>query len=168
MSEAAPAPVLRFDLEQHEALMAKTRAALDALRQLPAAAAAASAAVMVQASPANLEALIRQAAHALQLLRAIAANRPPVAPFARSAEDLEFQVKRLDIEEHDILVLRTAKKLTEDEAHAAADMVEAIAARTGFRYVTPLILDNCSDLSIERPDTAMAHQRPRDVPQAVG
>lgn len=159
------APV-QLDLEQHEALNAKLRAALDALRQLPAAAIAASAAVMVQASPASFEALALQASHALTVLRTIATGEAPAGP--RTVEDLELQVKRLDIEEHDILVLRTAKKLTEDEAHAAAEMVEAIAARTGFRNVTPLILDNCSDLSIERPQTAMAHQRPRDLPQSMG
>lgn len=157
---------VQLDLEQHEALNAKLRAALDALRQLPAAAVAASAAVMVQASPASFVALALQASHALTVLRALASGETPTGP--RAVEDLELQVKRLDIEEHDVLVLRTPKKLTEDEAHAASEMIEEIAARSGYRYVTALVLDNCSDLSIERPGTAMAHQRPRDVAQRMG
>ncbi|MFC6772535.1 hypothetical protein [Methylobacterium gregans] len=72
--------------------------------------------------------------------------------------DLELQVKRLDIEEHDVLVLRTAKKLTQDEADAAVDMVESIARRSGIRFVTPVVLDACSDLSIERPEPRLPHE----------
>lgn len=81
---------------------------------------------------------------------------------------IEAQVTRLDVEDNDILVLRTAEKLSQEKADAFHDQVLELAQRHGVKGVTVVVLDGCTDLTIERPSTAMAHQRPRAVPQPMG
>ena len=82
-------------------------------------------------------------------------------------DDLELQVKRLDVESGDILVVRTARTLTRAEADAVDAMVSQLGRRHGVRDVSVIVLDNCSDLTVQRPcashapatDTSM-RQRP--------
>ena len=80
---------------------------------------------------------------------------------------LDLQVKRLDVESGDILVVRTAKKLTRTEADAIDAQVSQLARRHGVRDVSVLVLDNATDLTVERPgpvDTRMQQQAPRSAP----
>lgn len=82
-------------------------------------------------------------------------------------DDLDLQMKRLDVESGDILVVRTAKKLTRAEADAIDAQVSQLARRHGVRDVSVIVLDNASDLTVERPgavDTRMQHQAPRPAP----
>ena len=79
----------------------------------------------------------------------------------------EFELKRLDVEDGDVLVYRTRSKLTPDQAERIADRIDRHAQRHGFHDVRTIVLDDCSDLAIERParaDTRMRHQAPRPVP----
>ena len=81
--------------------------------------------------------------------------------------NLDLQVKRLDVESGDILVVRTAKKLTRAEADAIDAQVSQLARRHGVRDVSVIVLDNATDLTVERPgavDTRMQHQAPRAAP----
>ncbi|TXM65737.1 hypothetical protein [Methylobacterium sp. WL120] len=81
--------------------------------------------------------------------------------------NLDLQVKRLDVESGDILVVRTAKKLTRVEADAIDAQVSQLARRHGVRDVSVMVLDNATDLTVERPgpvDTRMQHQAPRPAP----
>ena len=63
--------------------------------------------------------------------------------------DLDVQVSRLDVENGDILTLRTRHVLTRDQADELHDEVARLARRHGVRDVSVLVLDNCSDLSVE-------------------
>ncbi|WP_375455730.1 hypothetical protein [uncultured Methylobacterium sp.] len=88
-------------------------------------------------------------------------------PAAPVLDDLGLQVKRLDVEHGDILVVRTAKTLTRAEANAVEAMVSGLARRHGVRDVSVMVLDARTDLTVERPgaaDTRMQHQAPRVVP----
>lgn len=64
---------------------------------------------------------------------------------------LDLQVRRLDVESGDILVVRTAKTLTREQADLAHDTVAKLAARHGIRDVSVLVLDACTDLTVQRP-----------------
>lgn len=75
---------------------------------------------------------------------------------------LDLQVKRLDVEHGDMLVLTTAKKLTQAQADAAHDLVAQLARRHGVRDVSVLVLDNCSDLTVERRERPAKHRGPGD------
>ena len=81
---------------------------------------------------------------------------------------LAIEVKRLDVENNDILIVRTAEKLSPEKAADFHDRVLELAQRHGVKGVTVVVLDGCTDLTIERPSTAMAHQRPRPQPQPMG
>ena len=86
---------------------------------------------------------------------------------ACDVSDLDLQVKRLDVESGDILVVRTAKKLTQAQADAIDAQVSQLARRHGVRDVSVMVLDNATDLTVERPgpvDTRMQHQAPRLAP----
>ena len=63
--------------------------------------------------------------------------------------DLDVQVSRLDVENGDILTLRTRHTLTRDQADALHDEVSRLARRHGVRDVSVLVLDNCTDLAVE-------------------
>ena len=90
------------------------------------------------------------------------------APSVPVAIDIpEFDLKRLDVEDGDVLVFRTRSKLTPDQAERIADRIDRHAQRHGFHDVRTIVLDDCSDLAIERParaDTRLQHQAPRPVP----
>lgn len=105
-------------------------------------------------------------------LRAAAAGLSSLPPLMLSHEpvalaDLDLQVKRLDVESGDILVVRTAKKLTAAQADAIDAQVSQLARRHGVRDVSVVVLDNATDLTVERPgpiDTRMQHQATRAAP----
>lgn len=83
------------------------------------------------------------------------------------SEDLDRQLSRLDVENGDILVLRTAKKLSAATAEKWQDELLELCSAHGVRDVSVLVLDDCTDLTIERPqrvDTRMQHQAFRAPP----
>ncbi len=75
---------------------------------------------------------------------------------------IEGDLKRLDVEEGDILVFRTRSKLTAEQAERIAGRVDAFAARHGFREVRTMVLDGCSDLDVA--DRPRARQETRRTP----
>ncbi|WP_289015719.1 hypothetical protein [uncultured Methylobacterium sp.] len=81
--------------------------------------------------------------------------------------NIALQLRRLDVENGDILVLRTPEKPTRETADTWHDQVQQAVREQGLRDVTCIVLDNCTDLSVERPSTAMQHQRPRKLPQSM-
>ena len=86
-------------------------------------------------------------------------------------EDLAPQLKRLDVESGDILVLRTRRKLSEAIVEKWQDELLRLCRAHGARDVSVLVLDDCTDLTIERParhDTRMQHQAGREPPTAMG
>ena len=83
------------------------------------------------------------------------------------AEEIDRQLARLDVESGDILVLRTRCKLQPATAARWQDELLALCRSHGVRDVSVLVLDDCTDLSIERPkhaDTRMQHQARREPP----
>lgn len=83
------------------------------------------------------------------------------------SEDLDRQLSRVDVENGDILVLRTAKKLSTATAEKWQDELLELCAAHGVRDVSIIVLDDCTDLTIERPqraDTRMQHQAFRAPP----
>lgn len=65
--------------------------------------------------------------------------------------DLDLQVGRLDVENGDILVVRTRHVLTSAQAEKIHDTLERLVRRHGVRDVSVLVFDNNSDLTVERP-----------------
>lgn len=65
--------------------------------------------------------------------------------------DLDLQVRRLDVENGDILVVQTRQVLTPAQAEKAHEDVAALARRHGVRDVSVVVFDNCADLTVERP-----------------
>ena len=110
------------------------------------------------------------ASRAMVCTRASACRWTPeggAAPAAAPIDIPEFELKRLDVEDGDLLVYRTRSKLTPDEAARIADLIDRHAQQHGFHDVRTIVLDDCSDLSIERPAqaaTRMQHQAPRPTP----
>ncbi len=106
-------------------------------------------------------------------VRAGACQRTPGggAPSASVAIDIpEFELKRLDVEEGDLLVYRTRSRLTSGQADVVADRIDRHVRQLGFTNVRTIVLDDCSDLSIERPAharTRMQHQARREPPTAM-
>ena len=84
------------------------------------------------------------------------------------AEDIDRQLARLDVESGDILVLSTRAKLQPATAARWQDELIALCRSQGVRNVTVLVLDDCTDLTVERPATTlMQHQAPRLVPMVT-
>lgn len=82
-------------------------------------------------------------------------------------DQLAPQVSRLDIEDGDILTVRTRAKLTAEKAARYQRELLELCRSQGFRHVSVIILDDCSDLTIERPrkaPTGMQHQHVRPFP----
>ncbi|MCJ2143722.1 hypothetical protein [Methylobacterium sp. E-066] len=83
------------------------------------------------------------------------------------AEEIDRQLDRLVVRHGDILVLRTRQKLQPATAAKWQDELIGLCKDAGVRDVTVLVLDDCTDLSIERPqraDTRMQHQAFRPTP----
>jgi hypothetical protein len=84
-------------------------------------------------------------------------------------EDFAPQLARLDLQEGDIVTVRTRSKLDADKAKRWQDGLEKLIRAQGWRDVGVLILDDCTEIAVDRvarPDTRFAHQR-RDVPQPM-
>ncbi|GJD67258.1 hypothetical protein MMMDOFMJ_0172 [Methylobacterium gnaphalii] len=73
--------------------------------------------------------------------------------------DINLQVSRLDLEDGDIIVVRSRSKLSPETAERYQDQVQALARAHGFRQVSVVVLDDCSDLSIEPVAKLPAMQR---------
>lgn len=95
--------------------------------------------------------------------RSVLVVRPPHV----DEERLDLQLGRLDIEDGDILTVRTRAKLTAEKAARYQRELLELCRSQGFRHVSVIILDDCSDLTIERPKkapTGMQHQAVRPFP----
>lgn len=82
-------------------------------------------------------------------------------------DDFAPQLARLDLQEGDIVTVRTRAKLDPAKAARWQDGLEKLVRAQGWRDVRVIILDDCTDVSIERParlDTRMQHQAPRPAP----
>lgn len=82
----------------------------------------------------------------------------------RGTTDFSAQLARLDIEDGDILTVRTRAKLTAEKATRYQRELLELCRSQGFQHVSVIILDDCSDLTIERPrkaPTGMQHQAAR-------
>ena len=83
------------------------------------------------------------------------------------AEEIDRQLSRLDVEQGDILVLRTRQRLQPATAARWQDELINLCREQGIRGISVLVLDDCTDLTVERPkrpDTGMMHQAARLVP----
>ena len=78
----------------------------------------------------------------------------------------EAQLARLDLQEGDIVTVRTRSKLDADKANRWQDGLEKLVRAQGWRNVGVLILDDCTDIAVDRPATRLVQQR-RDVPQPM-
>lgn len=76
------------------------------------------------------------------------------------------QLGRLDLQEGDIVTVRTRSKLDADKAKRWQDGLEKLIRAQGWRDVGVLILDDCTDLTVDRSTTRPAQQR-RDFPQPM-
>ena len=79
-------------------------------------------------------------------------------------DDLAPQLARLDVEDNDILVVRTRRKVSEATAAKWQDGLERLVRAAGVKGVSILVLDDCTDITVERLDTSMQHQPPRPTP----
>jgi len=82
------------------------------------------------------------------------------------SEDLDRQLDRLEVRHGDILVLRSSQKLQPAKAAAWSDELIRLCAASGVTDVTVLVLDNATELKVERPATRLVQQS-RDVPQPM-
>lgn len=82
------------------------------------------------------------------------------------AEDIARQLDRLEVRHGDILVLRTSQKLQPATAARWQDELIGMCAASGVQDVTVLVLDNATELTVERPNTRLVQQH-RDVPQPM-
>ncbi|MBP2494697.1 MULTISPECIES: hypothetical protein [Methylobacterium] len=81
-------------------------------------------------------------------------------------DDFAPQLARLDLQEGDIVTVRTRSKLDADKAKRWQDGLEKLIRAQGWRDVGVLILDDCTDLTVDRPTTRPAQQR-REFPQPM-
>ena len=79
-------------------------------------------------------------------------------------DGVEAQVSRLDVEDGDILVVRTRRKVSEATAAKWQGGLERLVRAAGVKDVSILVLDDCTDITVERFDTRMQHQPPRPTP----
>lgn len=82
------------------------------------------------------------------------------------AQEIDRQLDRLEVRHGDILVLRTREKLQAATAEKWQDELIRMCRDAGVRDVTVLVLDNATELTVERPATRLVQQR-RDVPQPM-
>ncbi len=82
------------------------------------------------------------------------------------AEEIDRQLDRLEVRHGDILVLRTRQKLQPSTAAKWQDELIELCAAAGVRDVTVLVLDDATELTVERPATRLVQQN-RDVPQPM-
>lgn len=85
---------------------------------------------------------------------------------AHRSGDMDRQLDRLEVRHGDILVLRTRQKLQPATAAKWQDELIGLCAAAGVRDVTVLVLDNATELKVERPATRLVQQN-RDAPQAM-
>jgi len=83
------------------------------------------------------------------------------------AEEIDRQLDRLEVRQGDILVLRTRQLLQPATAKKWQDDLIRMCEASGVRDVTVLVLDNATELTVERPATRLVQQN-RDVPQPMG
>lgn len=72
--------------------------------------------------------------------------------------DIALQIRRLEVENGDILVVRTPGKLTREKSDAWHAEVQQLVREQGLRDVTCMVLDGCTDLTVERPTPRLPHQ----------
>lgn len=89
-----------------------------------------------------------------------------MVPHASGADDMGRQLDRLEVQPGDILVVRTRRKLQPAKATAWQDELIRLCKSSGVTDVTVLILDDATELTVERPATRLLQQR-RDVPQPM-
>ena len=82
------------------------------------------------------------------------------------AEEIDRQLDRLEVQHGDILVLRTRQKLQPATAAKWQDELIDLCEAAGVRDVTILVLDNATELTVERPATRLVQQN-RDVSQPM-
>ena len=85
------------------------------------------------------------------------------------AQEIDRQLSRLDLEENDLVVVRTRSKLSVEKSACWQDGLEKLIRAQGWRNIGVLILDDCTDIVVERaarPDTRQLQQR-QDVPQPM-
>ncbi|MBE7201419.1 MAG: hypothetical protein INR70_26950 [Parafilimonas terrae] len=82
------------------------------------------------------------------------------------AQEIDRQLDRLEVRHGDILVLRTRQKLQPETAAKWQDELIRMCRDIGVRDVTVLVLDNATELTVERPQTRLVQQH-RDVPQPM-
>ena len=82
------------------------------------------------------------------------------------AQEIDRQLDRLEVRHGDILVLRTRQLLQPATAEKWQDELIGMCRDAGVRDVTVLILDNATELTVERPETRLVQQR-RDVPHSM-
>ncbi|MCJ2067769.1 hypothetical protein MKK75_02930 [Methylobacterium sp. J-030] len=82
------------------------------------------------------------------------------------SEDLDRQLDRLEVQHGDILVLRTRRKLPAATVTKWQDDLIRMCRDAGVTDVTALVLDDCTELAVERPAMRLVQQH-RDVPQLM-
>ena len=82
------------------------------------------------------------------------------------AQEIDRQLDRLEVRHGDILVLRTRQKLLPATAAKWQDELIRMCRDAGVTDVTAVVLDDCTELTIERPATRLVQQH-RDVPQPM-
>jgi hypothetical protein len=82
------------------------------------------------------------------------------------SEVLDRQLDRLEVRHGDILVLRTRRKLPAATVTKWQDDLIRMCRDAGVTDVTVLVLDDCTELTVERPATRLV-QQVRDVPQPM-
>ncbi|MGU3667994.1 hypothetical protein ACLBX9_27725 [Methylobacterium sp. A49B] len=82
------------------------------------------------------------------------------------AQEIDRQLDRLEVRHGDILVLRTRQKLQPETAAKWQDELIGLCRDAGVTDVTILVLDNATELTVERPQTRLVQQH-RDVPQPM-
>lgn len=81
-------------------------------------------------------------------------------------QEIDRQLDRLEVRHGDILVIRTSEKLQPATAEKWQDELIDMCRDAGVTDVTVLILDNATELTVERPETRLVQQC-RDVPQPM-
>lgn len=83
---------------------------------------------------------------------------------------MDRQLSRLDVESGDTLIIRTRSKLQAETAARWQDELQELCRSKGCRDVIVIVLDDCTDLTVERPqqaDTRMQHRAPAVAPQSM-
>ena len=67
-------------------------------------------------------------------------------------DDLETRVRKLDVEDGDLLVITSPRRLSIEQAKRLGQTIDQVAVAVGLK-VTALVLDDCMDLKVIRKRT---------------